>query len=138
MPGRLKVLFRLLTSVLNAVVDPLRKNPDSDSLRLSSAEIHTTTNDGDVGWGRRPPARLRCPRCGADCEQHHPLDDIDCPRCVAEFSHEEFPELELLFLSCPVCGTRMEHGRRHPEAFDVPEWATCHGCRYHWEFKHSY
>jgi hypothetical protein len=32
----------------------------------------------------------------------------------------------------------MEHGQRHPQAFDVPEWATCHNCRYHWEFKHSF
>jgi len=32
----------------------------------------------------------------------------------------------------------MVHGQRHPKRFDIPEWATCHACRYHWEFEHSY
>jgi hypothetical protein len=138
MAGKLNVVFRRLKRIFDAVARPLRKDPDAESFRLSSPETHTTTIDGDIGWGRRPPARLRCPRCGSDVDQRDSLEDIDCPRCVAEFSHEEFPELELRFLICPVCGDRMEHGRRHPEVFDVPEWGTCHSCRYHWEFKHFY
>ena len=81
---------------------------------------------------------LRCPLCGSDVLQHHARDDIDCPRCVAAFPHEEFAELELRYMVCPVCRSRMQHGQRHPEAFDVPEWATCDECRYHWEFRHSY
>ncbi|GGN94596.1 hypothetical protein [Haloarcula pellucida] len=134
----LKVVFARLGKAVEAVLEPLRADPESDHFRLSSPETHTTTIDGDVGWGRRPPAVVRCPRCGADIDQRDARDDIDCSRCVAEFSHEDFPELALQYLVCPVCGNRMEHGQRHPHALDVPEWATCHGCRYHWEFRHSY
>lgn len=134
----LYVVFVWLKRVFEAVVDPLRKDPEANSFRLSIPETQTTTIDGDIGWGHRPPARLRCPRCSSDIDQRDPLDDIDCARCVAEFSHEEFTELELQYLICPVCGDRMEYGQRHPNAFDVPEWATCHSCRYHWEFRHSY
>jgi Zn finger protein HypA/HybF involved in hydrogenase expression len=138
MINRLGFVFRRLRSLFDALVDPLRKDPDANQFRLSIPEAQTTTVDGDVGWSRRPPARLRCPRCEATIEHHDPRADIDCPRCVAEFSHEEFPELELLCLVCPTCGDRMEHGQRHPNRFDIPEWATCHTCRYHWDFKHSY
>jgi hypothetical protein len=138
MTGRLGVVFRWLKRVVDAVVDPLRKDPDANQFRLSIPEAQTTTIDGDVGWSHRPPARLRCPRCDADIDHRDPLADIDCPHCVAEFSHEEFPDLELLCLICPVCGERMEHGQRHPNRFSVPEWATCHNCWYHWDFKHSY
>lgn len=134
----LKVVFARLRAAFEAVVNPLKADPDSKSFRLSSPETHTTTIDGDVGWGHRPPVVLRCPRCGANIDQPGPRADIDCPRCVAEFSHEDFPELEVEYFVCPVCGNQMEHGQRHPQAFDVPEWATCHNCRYHWEFKHSY
>jgi Zn finger protein HypA/HybF involved in hydrogenase expression len=138
MTDRLGVVFRLVRRVYDALADPLRVDPDANQFRLSIPEAQTTTIDGDVGWGRRPPARLRCPRCEARIDQHDSRADIDCPRCVAEFSHEEFPDLELECLVCPVCGDSMEHGQRHPNRFDVPEWATCHSCRYHWDFKHSY
>jgi hypothetical protein len=134
----LQVVFGWLTYAFEALAKPLRKDPESDSFRLSIPETHTTTIDGGIGWGQRPPARLRCPRCDSEIAQEDPLEDIDCTRCIAEFSHEEFTELELDFLVCPVCGDRMEHGQRHPDVLDVPEWATCHSCRYHWEFKHSY
>jgi hypothetical protein len=133
----LRVVFSRLRRLLAAVVEPLRASEDA-SFRLSSPETQTTTIDGDVGWASRPPARLRCGRCGADVDQADSRDDIDCQFCVGEYSHEEFPELELVCLVCPVCGDEMEHGRRHPGAFDVPEWATCHSCRYHWEFCHSF
>jgi DNA-directed RNA polymerase subunit RPC12/RpoP len=136
MPRRLDVVFGGLKRVVGAVVKPLRKDPDAEGFRLSSSETHTTTIDGDVGWANRPSALVRCSRCGADIVQRHSDDNIDCPRCVAEFSHDEFADLELLGLSCPKCGSRMEDGQRHPNAFDVPEWATCHDCRYHWEFGH--
>lgn len=120
------------------ILAPLQKNPDNNGFRLSSPETSTTTIDGDVGWGSRPPALLRCDRCDSDVMQRHPHDDIDCPRCVAEHSYDEFTSLELQHLRCPVCGDEMEHGRRHPGAIDVPEWATCHSCRYHWEFRHDF
>jgi Zn finger protein HypA/HybF involved in hydrogenase expression len=138
MTDRVGVVFRRLKRLLDALADPLRKDPDANQFRLSIAEAQTTTIDGDVGWGNRPPARLRCPRCEGSIPHRDSLADIDCPHCVAAFSHEEFPELELLQLVCPNCGDEMEHGQRHPNRLNVPEWATCHGCRYHWDFKHSY
>jgi len=137
MNDRVHVVFDYLKQAYDALADPLRKNPDA-GFRLSSPETQTTTIDGAVGWGKRPPARLTCDRCGSDVEQVRSIDDIDCPRCVAEYTHEEFPELELQYMICPVCGDEMEHGQRHPHRLDIPEWATCHSCRYHWEFKHDY
>lgn len=138
MTDRLRVLFGWLKRVGEAVVDPLRKDPESTSFRLSSPETHTTTIDGGIGWPERPPAFLDCPQCGSPIHQEDSRADIDCRHCVAEFSHEEFTDLDLRHMVCPVCGDQMEHGSRHPHSFDVPEWATCHSCRYHWEFKHSY
>ncbi|MBB6646662.1 hypothetical protein H5V44_10260 [Halobellus sp. MBLA0160] len=134
----LLVVVRWLRRAGLRILAPLQKNPDNAGFRLSSPETSTTTIDGDVGWGSRPPAMLRCSRCDSDVVQRHPHDDIDCPRCVAEHSHEEFTDLELQYLRCPVCGDEMEHGQRHPESIDVPEWATCHSCRYHWEFRHDF
>ena len=138
MTDRLDVVVGLLRRAFDRLAEPLRRDSESGNFRLSSPETHTTTVDGDVGWESRPPARVRCPECGAGIDQREPLDDLDCPRCVATFSHEAFPDLELVSMRCPVCGNRMEHGQRHPNAFDIPEWATCHGCRYHWEFAHSF
>lgn len=123
---------------MDRLVDPLRVEEGPNKFRLSSAETATTTYDGDVGWPKRPPAVLECPRCGSDVLQHHAGDGIDCPRCVAAFSYDAFTELELRYMVCPVCRSRMQHGQRHPEVFDIPEWATCDACRYHWEFRHSY
>ena len=131
-------LLRALARLADLLVDPLRVDDEPNHFRLSSAETATTTYDGDVGWEKRPPAVLRCPRCDADVLQHNARDGIDCPRCVAAFAHEEFADLELRHMICPVCRSRMEHGQRHPERFDIPEWATCDECRYHWEFRHSY
>ncbi|MFC6838052.1 hypothetical protein ACFQHK_16340 [Halomarina ordinaria] len=131
-------MFDRLKRVAKLVVDPLRKDPDARRFQLSIPDAHTSTVDGDTGWGRRPPARVRCSRCGAGINQRNPHDDLDCPECVATFSYREFSRLELVYLRCPVCADRMRHGRRHPNVFDVPEWATCPGCQYHWEFGHSF
>ena len=136
--GRLQVLFETIRRVADRLVDPLRADDDLENFRLSIPETHTTTIEGDTGWSARPPAQVRCRQCDSEIRQSDPHDVVDCPRCLAEFPPEEFPTLELLYLECPVCRTRMEHGQRHPDRFDVPEWATCHGCRYHWEFKHSF
>lgn len=138
MIDRLDIVFGQFERVVEAVVDPLRTEPEVDRSGLSIPEIQTTTVDGDVGWVHRPPARFRCPRCDSDIEQYEPRGDIDCTRCVANFSHEEFDELELQQMLCPECGDSMKHGQRHPNAFDVPEWATCSSCRYHWELGHTY
>lgn len=136
--GALRGAFDLLRWVGQRVAAPLQRNDGPNKFRLSSMDTGTTTHDGSVGWVNRPPAILECPRCGTDILQHNAHDGIDCPRCVAEFSYDEFPDLQLRYMQCPVCRTKMQHGKRHPQRFDFPEWATCDGCRYHWEFKHSY
>jgi hypothetical protein len=127
-----------VTWVGGRLVAPLRTADDPNAFRLSSVETHTTTIEGDTGWGHRPPATVRCPECGGDILQADAHDPIDCPECAAAFQPDRFSDLELLGLTCPVCRTPMQHGRRHPHTFDVPEWATCGNCQYHWEFKHFY
>ncbi|WP_238993979.1 hypothetical protein [Halobellus captivus] len=127
-----------LRSIAGRIAAPLRADPENSGFRLSSPETGTTTIDGDVGWASRPPAIVLCGRCGSDVSHRSPHDDIDCARCTATFGYDEFPDLELRYFRCPVCGSKMEHGHRHPHTIKIPEWATCHGCRYHWEFKHEY
>ncbi|MFB6101715.1 MAG: hypothetical protein ABEJ73_04045 [Haloplanus sp.] len=123
-----------LRTLVSTLVEPLRSDPEME-LRLSIPEAQTTTVDGDVGWASRPPAWVRCPRC--DDEIYHRVrEPIDCPGCRAEFPAEDFPRLDLLAMRCPVCGNRMEFGYRHPETVDVPEYATCNRCQYHWELEH--
>jgi ribosomal protein L32 len=138
MRGALKFIVSGLKWLGERIVAPLRTGDGPNQFRLSSADTATTTYDGDTGWKKRPPATVACPNCGGEILQHHAWDEIDCPHCVASFDYDEFTELELLSMTCPVCKNTMEHGQRHPERIDVPEWATCNGCRYHWEFKHSY
>lgn len=138
MTSRLGVVVALFGRVARRITSPLRADPDTTGLRISTAETHTTTQDGGIGWAERPPALLCCQECGETIQQEHARDDIDCSHCLAEFSHQSFPELELESLLCPTCGDHMDHGQRHPDRFDIPEWATCHRCRYHWEYKHSY
>jgi rRNA maturation protein Nop10 len=133
-----RAIYRGLRSVGATLAEPLRKDPEATGFRLSSPETHTTTIDGGIGWAQRPPARVECPRCGEHILQRDPRDDIDCQFCIEERDYTEFGSLDLAFMICPVCGDRMEHGNRHPDQFDVPEWATCHSCRYHWEYAHSY
>ncbi|MFC5972135.1 hypothetical protein ACFPYI_12415 [Halomarina salina] len=138
MSDRFGVLFGQLKRLVGILVGPLRKDPDATKFDLAIPETHNTTIDGDTGWASRPSAWLACPRCGADIHQRDAREKIDCPRCVAVFPPAEFADLTLRRLQCPVCGDAMEHGIRHPNAFDVPEWATCHRCRYHWEFGHLF
>ena len=138
MTGRLRRLLGTLKRVGEKVAAPLKRSEGPNKFRLSSMDTATTTYEGDTGWARRPPATVACDRCGSEIFQHNALDDIDCPRCVAEYDHDEFGTLALVELTCPVCRSRMEHGKRHPERFDIPQWATCTQCRYHWEFKHFY
>lgn len=131
-------LLRILLRAVQAVLDPLRRGSGPNKFQLSAMDTATVTNPRSEGWSKRPPATLECPRCGTDIRQYDARDRIDCPRCVAEFTFDEFPDLELRFLTCPVCDNRMAHGKRHPDQFEIPEWATCGNCRYHWEFRHSY
>jgi len=120
------------------LIEPLKKDDELENFRLSSPETQTTTIDGDVGWAKRPPAFVECSNCESEIFQEQAHDDLDCPRCISEYTPEELAELDLLYMTCPVCNTEMEHGRRHPNSIPVPEWATCHRCRYHWEFAHDY
>lgn len=124
-----------LRKVGHALMEPLRADPEME-LRLSIPETQTTTIDGDVGWADRPPAVLECPECESEIYQHRPTSTIDCPECWFELSDESFPDLNLLYMQCSVCGATMDHGRRHPNRIDVPEWATCDACQYHWELEH--
>jgi len=136
--GQLGPLLSKLKRVGEKVMAPLRRNGGPNKFRLSSMDTATTTHEGDSGWAKRPPATVSCDRCGAEIFQHNALDDIDCPRCVAEYDPEKFGTLTLVHMTCPVCRSQMMYGKRHPEQFDIPEWATCTQCRYHWEFQHSY
>ena len=117
------------------LVEPLRVDPDTE-FGLAIPDAQTTAMRGDVGWFDRPPAVVECQECESEIYQHRPTTDLDCPECWREFPCEEFPELKLVRLVCPVCQERMKHGRRHPQQFDVPEWASCTNCQYHWEFEH--
>jgi len=120
---------------LYLIVKPLVE-PGDMGIRMSIPETQTTTVDGDIGWDKRPPATLACPDCGSDIYHYRPRDEIDCSRCNAEFDYDEFGELELKHMECPYCRIEMEHGSRHPKKVRVPEYATCHKCRYHWELEH--
>ncbi len=125
-------------SILNRIVAPLQKGNGPNKFQLSSIETATTTYHGDVGWANRPTAVIECPQCEADITQPVSSDRIDCDRCRARLPHYDFPEATLLYFQCPSCGSQMKHGKRHPDEFEIPEWATCSQCRYHWEFEHSY
>jgi rRNA maturation protein Nop10 len=135
---KVRFVFGLARRAAAKIAEPLRKDHDSPSFTLSVPEAQTTTVDGGIGWAERPPAKLVCPRCGDHISQPDPRGEIDCGRCVAEFDYTAFPDLELDHLVCPVCGDQMKHGQRHPQKFEIPEWATCNSCRYHWEFSHSF
>lgn len=136
--GRARPLLEFLWRTLDRVVDPLRSDEDLQHFTLAIPEAHTTTIHGDTGWPTRPPAILACPDCEADVYQHRSRDPIDCSECWWETPAEQFADVELRYLRCPECGNRMDHGRRHPGVLDVPEWATCERCRYHWELGHFY
>jgi len=134
----LRWLVAALRRLAERLIAPLRTGDGPNKFRLSSVETHTTTIDGDTGWAYRPPATLQCPACATTILQADSRNHIDCPACRVELPPERITDLDLLALTCPVCRTRMQHGQRHPEAFDVPEWANCPNCQYHWEFKHFY
>jgi len=134
----LRWVAAMLRRLAERVIAPLRAGDGPNKFRLSSVETHTTTIDGDTGWAYRPPATLRCPACATEILQADSRSVIDCPTCRIELPPERFGDLNLLGLTCPICRTPMQHGQRHPEAFDVPEWANCPNCQYHWEFKHFY
>lgn len=131
-------MIELLKRIAHRLVEPLRADEDIKHFTLAVPDAATTTYEGGVGWPKRPPATVRCPGCGAEIYQHRARHSIDCPNCYREFTPDEFSKFELLSLTCPKCSQEMDHGRRHPSVVEVPEWATCHECRYHWEFTHDF
>lgn len=129
-------IYRALKRLLVVLVEPLRADETITHFTLSVPEARTTTVDGVQGLQNRPPAVLRCPDCGGDVYQRHPMDALDCSGCWREYPAEEFSGLELLAMVCPRCDTAMRYGNRHPGVFDAPEWATCSSCQYHWDLDH--
>lgn len=127
-----------LKRIIDRLIDPLLADDDIKHFTLAIPEAATTTYEGGVGWPKRPPATVRCPGCDAEIYQHRARNNIDCPNCYREFTPDEFGDFELLYMTCPKCSQKMDHGRRHPSVVDIPEWATCSNCRYHWEFTHDF
>ena len=134
--GTAAYVYDLCKRGLDRIIDPLRKDESLEHFTLAIPEAQTTTVDSVQGWQRRPPATLACPGCGADMEQQNAIGPISCTNCWREFPSEQFSEYELRSMTCPRCDTEMQWGKRHPQMFDVPEWATCPDCQYHWDLDH--
>lgn len=120
------------------VVDPPWEKEGPDNFTLAVPESHSTFKRGDVGWQKRPPAVVRCPDCNEGFTHEFANDFIDCPHCHFERPPEQFKELTLIGLACPHCQEKLNHGTRHPGLLEVPEWASCTECQYHWEYQHDY
>lgn len=127
---------QFIKRLADRIVDPLRADDTVTHFTLAIPEAQTTTVDSVQGWANRPPAVLRCAGCETEVHQQSATSTIDCPYCYREFSEEAFADLELLGLICPRCDVEMRHGTRHPKLYDVPEWATCRNCQYHWDLDH--
>jgi hypothetical protein len=134
--GTAAYVYELLRDLLDRIVDPLRADESIEQFTLSIPEAQTTTVDSVQGWGNRPPAVLACPGCEADMHQHNAIGPISCENCFREFPSETFSDHELRGMTCPRCDADMQYGRRHPQMFDIPEWATCPDCQYHWDLDH--
>ena len=134
--GTAAYVYDLLRRLLDRIVDPLRADESITQFTLSIPEAQTTTVDSVQGWRNRPPATLACPGCEADMHQPNAIGPISCENCFREFPSETFADHELRGLTCPRCDAAMQHGRRHPQMFDIPEWATCPDCQYHWDLDH--
>jgi uncharacterized protein (UPF0212 family) len=120
------------------VLEPPWEKEGPETFTLAVPEAHSTFKRGDVGWAKRPPAVVECPTCSSSFTHEFANDFIDCPHCSFELPPEEFGEVDIVKFACPHCQQRLEHGIRHPEMMDVPEWASCTDCQYHWEYQHNY
>jgi len=120
------------------VVDPPWEKEGPENFTLAVPEAHSTFNVGDVGWPKRPPAALGCPSCNETFVQEFANDFIDCPTCGFQRPPDRFDGVPLKGLICPECQHDLAYGIRHPDMMDVPEWASCTECQYHWEFQHEY
>lgn len=131
-------MLRLLKKVALFVLDPPQGQEGLEPFTLAVPDAQSTFKRGDVGWAHRPPARVRCPACNTEFDHEYANDVLRCPLCPFEQPPGDFAEVELLELTCPHCARPLDHGTRHPEILDVPQWAACPDCQYHWEFQHSY
>jgi len=129
-------LWRTCTYLARRLVAPLKTDEAMKNFTLAIPEAQTTTVDSVQGRAMRPPAVLECRGCESAMVQHNALDRIDCPNCWRDFSADAVGDLDLHSLICPRCETEMDHGIRHHELFDTPEWATCPNCQYHWDLDH--
>jgi len=120
------------------VLDPPWTGEGPENFTLAVPQAHSTFKRGDVGWAKRPPAVVRCPSCSSSFTHEFANDVIDCPHCHFERPPDAFDELDLIGLVCPHCENQLEEGVRHPGLVDVPEWASCRDCQYHWEYQHDY
>jgi uncharacterized Zn ribbon protein len=136
--GTTRAVYRAIRRLVEVIVDPLRKDENLEHFTLAVPEAQTTTVDSVQGWQNRPPAILACPGCDSEMVQHNAIGPISCGECWREFPNETFADHELLAMVCPRCDTEMHHGRRHPQLYDIPEWATCPACQYHWDLAHWY
>ena len=120
------------------VLDPPWTRDGPDNFTLAVPEAHSTFKRGDVGWAKRPPAVVECGSCDRTFTHEFANDIVDCPACSFECSPDEIHDLDLVALICPHCQRELDHGIRHPELMDGPEWASCTECQYHWEYQHDY
>lgn len=134
--GTVETIYRGVKHVLWRLAEPLTADDSIEHFTLSIPDAQTTTVDSVQGWANRPPAGLRCPGCDAEIVQYNARATIDCTNCFRDFRSDEFGDLELLRMTCPRCNAEMTHGTRHPKVFDVPEYATCPDCQYHWDLDH--
>lgn len=131
-------VLKKLKGAVMFLLDPPWELEGPDTFTLAVPEAHSTFNRGSVGWANRPPALVRCPECHTEFDHTHASDIISCPFCSLERDPTEFDEVELIHMTCPNCDSVMDHGIRHPTTFDIPEYASCEQCQYHWEFRHDY
>jgi hypothetical protein len=136
--GAPATIYRAGKRVFERLAAPLRTDDSMKQFTLAVPDAQTTTVDSVQGWRDRPPALLECPGCESQILQSESIDAIDCPTCWRDFPAEEFDERKLVAMVCPRCESEMDHGIRHPKLYDIPEWATCPECRYHWDLDHWY
>jgi len=131
-------MLKRLKRWVRAALDPPWTRDGPETFTLAVPEAHSAFKAGDEGWSSRPPAVVRCPTCSSLVTHAFADDVVACSTCSWECSPDEFPALELVALVCPDCRRQLDYGVRHPSLVEVPEWASCTSCQYHWEYQHDF